>query len=124
MELCRCCAKALPATEVRELFEHGLRLFEGDAEMVLYLGGMGYQAGLDPGRVAQVLGWAITNLPPGERTADNTFVAKLYYASTLERLQQIPLARRVYTEVANDPACPQDLRNNARERLDALRKQR
>ncbi|MHC4850831.1 MAG: tetratricopeptide repeat protein [Planctomycetota bacterium] len=124
MELCLHGAEALPPVEVQKFFEHGLQLFPGDPKMALFLGGMGCQAGLDPARVAQVLQWAISNLPQSERTADNTYIAKLYYAHTLERLQRLPAARSVYGELAADPACPQEFRNKARERLDALRRQR
>jgi len=126
VQLAGCAPKALPKTEVQQLFDRGLGLFPLPRypDVWLYLGGMAYQADLDPARVAQVLGAAIGNLPPSEHAKDNTFIAKLYYASALEQLQQIPLARRVYEDVGNDPACPQDLRNKARERLDATRKQR
>ncbi len=124
MELLAFCGKVLPQAEVRELFEQGLQLFRADPELILYLGGMGYQANLDPPRVAGALEWALANLRPQQSTAGNVRVAKLYYAHTLERLQQIAVARRVYGELANDPGSPPDLRDKARERLHALRGQR
>lgn len=120
-------AGVLPRPRVQELFDRGLRLFPpqpNNVEVMLYLGGMGYQGDLEAHRVAEVLSWAIRSLPPNLCSSHNAFIAKLYYANTLERLQRNDMAVGVYRDVANDRACPEDLRAKARQRLDALQKRR
>ncbi len=124
LELTRYGGETLPPGQVFELSRRALvDLFPGDPEMFIYVGGMGYKAGLRPSYVASVLRWGIDNLPPDQRSAPNTFTARFYLAHTLEQVDRAA-AIGLYSEIVNHPSCPKQEQVEAQKRLRALQSRR